>query len=502
MVLDASASMATQAGGSTRFASAVGAARDAVTGSTTLVVADSNPGVVLRDATRQEALEALAAAQVTEARGDLPGAIAQATALGSDDTRIVVISDFAGEGDWRAAVDTARAQGRQVTLRQTGGGGAENVGIVDLSFREGQVVAAVENFGDRPATRTLRLGGTSRSVSLQPGDRVSVSVPFPDTGGELRLTPGDSFPVDDVAPVITPSDPTIDVLVLTNDRNRYLLTALSVIDPVRLTVREPPVPSIGSFDVIVFDDVNPNRVLPSTVDAAREVTQRGGGVAILAHEGVGRIGYGDLLLVAPTGLGNATGARTVADDPLVDGITFPPPGAYIGGTLRDGRALVVADDGSPLVATDARGAGHLLYYGYIDESSSFRFHYLYPVFWKRAVFELAGRSTPAELNHRTGQRLTFAAETTVQTPRGTRQATAVVMDAVGVYTVGDRRYGAALLSPAESNVAAPAIETGTFGPGGRRVDASVPLDLSPLVAVGALVVVLLELGYLRRRGDL
>lgn len=78
-----------------------------------------------------------------------------------------------------------------------------------------------------------------------------------------------------MAYVAAPDRSTVRVLVLTNDRNRYLTTALSVIDEVELTVEEPPTAIDRQYDVIVFSNVEPERVLETNVEAARETLSRG-----------------------------------------------------------------------------------------------------------------------------------------------------------------------------------------------------------------------------------
>jgi hypothetical protein len=165
---------------------------------------------------------------------------------------------------------------------------------------------------------------------------------------------------------------------------------------------------------------------------------------------------------------------------------------------------VTLSDGSPLIATARRGPGQLLYYGYIESASAFRFNYQYPVFWKRAMFRLSGREPLAELNRRTGEGWSLGDETTVSTPRGQARLATVPLDAVGTYAAGDRRIAAAMLDETESNVTAPPLDarTGTNAVPVREETRQVPRDLSHWVALAAVLAVLGEVGFLRYRGDL
>jgi hypothetical protein len=503
LVVDASASMQTATGDGTRFGRAVATAREELTGATTVVVAGAEARVALRAGTRTEAERTLDALEPTGAPGDLATAVRTATSVAGEEARVLVLSDFADDSEWSDAVRAARARGLRVALRQFGGGGADNVGVVDRSFSGTEVTLSVRNFGDAPATRTLALGPRTERLELAPGDVTTVTLPVPAGGGVARLSPADSFPVDDAVAVGAPQDATVDVLLVTSDRNRYLATALELVEPTELTVVDPLDPVDASeYDVVVFSNVDDDDLLRGNVQAAREVLEAGGGVAVQAQERqVPKLG--DLLLVAPQSIKENPDVGEVADDPLTRGLTFPPPSRYVAGPLREGRPLVRLADGSPLLAVADRGAGRVLYFGYMESGSSFKFDYQYPIFWKRAVFHLAGREPLSALNERAGGRLTFGAETTVATPSGEVTATTVRLDEVGFYDVGDRRYGVGLLNPAESAVAVEPLEARSDATAEPRSESrQVPRELTWVAALGAVALVLGELGFLRRRGDL
>ncbi|MGQ4556227.1 DUF7408 domain-containing protein [Halobellus sp. GM3] len=523
IVVDASASMAVEADGASRFDRAIDAARGATTSTTSVVVsggspaagparlaaADGDASIVLRGGTGGEAEETLSSLRVSDAPGDLRTAVQRATSVAGESARIVVLSDFAGGGDWESAVQAARARGLTVDLRQFDAGGAGNVGIVDRRFSGERVTVSVQNFGEEAATRRVSLGDERETVSLEPGDVRSVTLPVPAGGGEVRLSPGDSFPTDDVAYVAAPEDAAIDVLLVTNDENRYLTTALSVIDPVELTVAEPPEsipdPPGEAYDVVLYSNVDGDALDGAHVGAGRDALAAGGGVGIQAQERLPADAYGDLLLLAPDGMESNPTLAAPAEDELTRDITFPPPERYVRGDLRSGRALLSTTGGTPIVATDNRGGGRVLYYGYVESASTFKYDFEYPIFWKRSVYALADRRSLAELNRATGDRLTFENETTVQTPRGEVTASAVEATDAGFYAADGTRYSASLLSPAESDVTAPDLDSGETGDGGpttREEERTVPNPLTEFVALGIVAAAIGEVAFLRRRGDL
>jgi hypothetical protein len=504
LVVDASASMGTDTGDGTRFAEAVAAAKRSVGTPTTVVVAGASTRVPAEGVDPSDAETTLDGLAVTDAPGDLRGAVSRATELAGPESRVVVFSDFAGDGgDWQGAVQTARAQGLDVSLRQFGDGGADNVGIVDRSFGSQRVTLSVKNTGTSTAERTLTMGGRSRSLTLEPGDVQSVTVPLPAESTTARLSPGDSFPTDDVAHVTVPEDRAVDTLLVTNGNNRNLRTALDVIPTVNLTVANPPASTGGRYDVVVFADVDPDRVLGSTMELTRETVADGGGVVIQAQGDVGTVGYGPLLPVESGSVRNTTDVGDVAEHELTRGFDFPAPDKHLTARTTRGDALVTVADGSPLLSTARQDGGRVLYYGYLPNQTAFRYGYRYPVFWQRAAHWAADRPAPADLNYRTGETFQLANQTTVETPTGQRTTATVALDAVGTYRTSEQRASASLLSTSESNLTARSIDvaggnaTGE-GDGGERV----PRDLTPLALLGVLVLVVGELGFLRYRGDL
>ncbi|MFC7138395.1 BatA domain-containing protein [Halosimplex aquaticum] len=502
LVVDTSASMATTADGQTRLDRALAAADEEVTTRTSVVTTSGGGQVVLRRGPPSAARETLRGLEPTAAPGDLRGAIAQARALADEGVRVVVLSDFAGD-EWRDAVTSLRARGLSVTLRQFDGGGEGNVGFVDRRFSQSEVTLSVKNFGSEPVTRTVRLGDRAEEVDLAAGDVGTVTFPVPAGTSEARLSPGDGFATDDVVPVAAPEDPTVDVLVLTNDRNRYLTTALSLLEQVDLTVQNPPTTVKNQYDVIVYSNVDADSLLPGNVEAGRTVLAEGGGVAVQAQKELpDRLS--DLLLLDPDGgTGTSPTIRSTAETELTEGIDFQPPDEYLTGSLRSGEALVELRDGTPLLATDRRDAGRLLYYGYMEERSSFKYNYQYPVFWKRAVFHLAGREPLAALNHKTGDTVRFGVDR-VEGPSGRLAGPAVTLREVGLYRTEGGVRSAALLDERESAVDVEPLSerSGATGNVTREETRTVPQRITEFAALAALLVAVLEIGYLRRRGEL
>lgn len=503
LVVDASASMGVQTGEGTRFEAARSAALEDITDTTSVVVSGGDADVAVRAVGRQEAQSTLDSLSVEDAEGDLASAVSSAAAIASEGTRIVVYSDFADDSAWREAVETTRARGLRVDLAQFAGGGTDNVGIVDRSFSGNEVTVSVKNYAESETTRTISLGDRRETIEFEPGDVATRTFEVPAGGGRISLSPGDSFPTDDTYYLAAPEEPTVRALVVTNDPNRHLITALEVVDNVDVTVASPPTTIEEEYDVIVYSNVDPDRLLRSSVQAGRDVIARGGGIVVQSQAELPAETYGDLLVITPDGEADNPTVASVADDELTRDISFTPPDTIVTGDAGDARSLVTTTDGDTLLATAERGPGRVMYYGYVDAQSSFKYNYQYPVFWKRAAFWLAGRQSLPSLNRAAGERLTLDEETTVRTPSEGVTGTVVPLTETGFYETDRRRYGVSLVSERESNVVAPDVSEAADGSAEERTESSrVPLELTPYVALAALLVVVLEVAYLRRRGDL
>ncbi|MCX2818899.1 BatA domain-containing protein [Haladaptatus sp. F3-133] len=505
IVLDGTASMATEDGGATRFDRAASYAVDEVTGTTSVVVVGSSANVVLEDGSASEARSAVETATVTDATGSISDGISRGAAVAGDEARLVVASDFAGGSDWEGAVEEARASGVAVGLRQFGGGGEDNAGIVDMSFGGGSVTVQVANFGDEQKNVDLSFAGQSESLSLEAGDFGSTSFGVPTGRGTIELSPGDSFPTDNTARVVGQPG-SLDVLLVTNDRNRFLTAAFDSMNEVNHEVVGTPVPGFdgAEYDVVVFEAVNTDRLLDRTVRSARDTVSAGGGVVFVAQEGLSGIQetYGDLLNVEAGNVVAGDGIDVVSDDELVRNVEFPVPQEYVEAELTEGRALVESGSGDPLIATTDTGNGRVLYYGFMRDASEFHNSYQYPVFWRDALYHVSSRERLSSMNRETGDTLSFAEERTVGTPDGEATATTIVMDDAGLYNAGTV-YSANLLDATESDVSATSInETEAAEAAEQSREETVPFDLTPYTALAALVFVVAEIGVMRYRGEI
>lgn len=501
VVVDASASMATGDGDS-RFDRAVDAARADVSGDTTVVVARDSPSVELRDGSTAEAVAVLDGLSVADVEADLRSALSQAYAAAGSGSRILVYSDFAGADDWRLPVEEARADDVPVVLNQFAGGGDDNVGFVDASVAGATATLSLHNYGDSAVDRTVTLGERSVEVTVPPRSRTQASFEVPAGGGVVESAPGDDFSTDDSAYLAAHPDGALDVLLVTSEGGG-VEAALESTAGVELTVQPPPATSFdaGDYDVVVYHDVDLDRLVGRNARDTREVVEAGGGAVFTAQPDLEEIdgGFDPVLAVEPGPPVDGGGVTSVRNHSLVSRYELPAPTEVLEADVVGDAP--VSSAGQPLFAERQVGGGRTVFLGYLSRSSDFDASYLYPLFWRDLVHYVADRPTVAEANRRTGDTVDFG-DADVSTPSGEASGE-VSLDHAGLYSTSGVTYSANLYDVEESDVAAESVEQSEAAEAARRSQkANLPLDLTPFVAVLALAAVAAELIYLRYREDL
>ena len=119
------------------------------------------------------------------------------------------------------------------------------------------------------------------------------------------------------------------------------------------------------------------------------------------------------------------------------------------------------------------------------------------------MFFLADRGTLPELNHETGETVRFESED-IEGPDGTLAGPTVDLRRAGLYESESRRESAALLDERESTVSVESLDEREAEVGNvtRTEQRTVPRRLTEFAAAAALLLVLVEIAYIRRRGDL
>ena len=145
----------------------------------------------------------------------------------------------------------------------------------------------------------------------------------------------------------------------------------------------------------------------------------------------------------------------------------------------------------------------MVYYGILDEYSTFKNSPAYPQFWRRLTDFLTKTENLGDFNFRTGH-LEAVGTQTVETPLGTQKTDRVLFDKAGYYSYNQRTASASLLNVRESAAGANAS---AFSAEEKRIVID-PSELKQkkhftgLLAFIAGILIFLELLYVKFRGDL
>jgi len=520
IVLDVSSSMKAGLDSGTRFEKAVSIAKDGLGGINTLILAKKTPEAVLIDESAGKTKEYLNKLQPTDNPTNLYGAISAAGSYAKADARIIVISDFIDtetDTDLNTIKKTLEAQGTKVDFVRVFSV-VPNIGIVDLSVTDIKTSAVIRNYNPEPVDIKLKVNKVEESLKIGAGSKELFTFTTPPGTSKLELELGgaaDEFKADNVAYVSAPSDTEKRVLFITNNNaygKTYLFNALDVMKNVKIDVAIPPkIPSLTGYDVFIFKDVNPNLILPGTFKGVKKEVEEGGKAAIIASQTDAlSVDYQGLLPLQVKGITkDMTNILPVGGESLTSNIDFGITKKYFDVAKIEGKQVVLiaaSDNMTPIITFSSMANGKVLFYGILDEDKEAETFFGkspgYFVFWKRTVDFMTNTPSIKNLNFRTGSLLSFAEEQRIETPAGKITTKDLSLDNAGMYTLKDRTIAINLANEKESDVGKEdSLAAQGVSQGGDRFKEKTPLELEYLFIWAALILLLLELLYVKMRGD-
>ncbi|MBU4076982.1 MAG: BatA domain-containing protein [Euryarchaeota archaeon] len=509
IVLDNSASMSSTDVSSDRFSQAVDIASGYIKdGKTSLILAGGTPLLLFKDADIQKAIPELRAQRASSTGTDLSDAMLLAAELaGKDGSKIVVISDFSGQ-DITFAKKMLEAKSIPVDYRQVGAA-RSNIGIIDALVSENSVKFTVKNYDASEKDITVGLdGGISQTRSIKPGSKEYFSIPVRPGKNTISLEPHDDLHADNVLYISMPVISKKRVLILSDIiETAPVSIAFNSIPGVEVEettfVRAPRKPD---HSIVVLHNYSRDSLLPGTMDDLRIFVEGGGTLVFEAEEELAFIDTKGLLPVEVSGRAKPSGFK-VSETDMTAGLEFGVSG-YLRAALKDGAASLASAQDGPVLAYWNVGAGRVVYLGINDRWGDFHLQTSYPIFWYR----LLESSFPAaaELNFKTGTVLPLGTEKTVAAPSSTIETSDLYLGDAGFYEIGDKTIAANLLDEKESDITVRKIDntksdntdsdnTGSEKTFGTKIE---KIHLVVLFSIFAIILLALELYYLKHRGDI
>ncbi|MFH1916579.1 MAG: BatA and WFA domain-containing protein [Nanoarchaeota archaeon] len=505
IVLDASASMQAES----RFADAKRIAKDSLSITNTIILATSSPDAAAIDLSKRKTATIIDSLSAQDTDTNLYDAILLAPSYLKGPGRIIVISDFATEPSYENAKKFLESQGHQVYLKKVGKK-ARNIGIVDIDIKEKKTAIVIKNFEETEEVVRVKVNGDLIDTKTIPPLSSDVSsFTTPPGASEVAIDMKDDYSLDNKVYISAPKNHTVTVLIISNDENirSYdFVTALDAINANSTTniayeIAAPPkVPDI-THDIVIFKNVNKELLLPGTIDETLKNVRKGGGAIVMIQDDLFSLKYKELLPYNYVSR-ETEGAIEKAGLSLTENVEFGTVGTYYVIKPEEGVLSFATIGDSPIISFKQMQKGIIMYYGIFDESADFPKEPYYPIFWKRTIDFLSGRPDISALNYRTGSVLALPEAQEIKGPKGTEHTSALTLTFAGIYSMDDMDIAANLISLSESDINRQSIIGESEEAAFDQAPHKEPFDMSGYLLIAALAILLLELLYIKFRGDL
>ena len=521
IVLDASASMNTQDGITTRFAKAANQAKDHLGMRNTIILAESSPVIILEDGRSGEALDMLNKLTPKATGTNLGDAVLLANDLLDGKKGVVtVLSDFiiTGGSDLLMAKRSLTSKGNTVNFVDVKNG-AENIGIVGMVVDKDETTVEIKNYMDEEVKVKAVLTQNNKKLSqksleLLPNSKEKIIFETLSGISKITLDVNDDLTIDNVAYISSPEKMAVDVLLITNNVDGNKIKAALNALGVDLEIREPPTVNAYNIDhdIVFVNDINNDLFVPTDFVDIRKYVEKGGILVITAQDNLDVLPIADLLPLDIGGI--ADKATSVCSDivgiifprdPFSDDPCFTSASNYIMGTAKNNTITLASSqlDSSPMLTQMKKDNGQVIYYGLMDKYSSFYSDTFYPLFWNNMINYLMKTEDINDYNHKGGRMLVIK-EQEVETPFAKVTTNKLFLDEAGIYKFDKREVAVNLLNEKESDINAENIELedeiGKFSV--EKVKDVEDLDLEVPLLIAALVLLIIEFIYIKFRGDL
>ncbi len=493
IVMDMSASMHT----GDRFQLAVKEAKKLANGETSIILAQNRPISALENGNNEEAARVLSSLEPKDTTTNLGDAmLVAADIIGKRTGKVYVISDFINtEGpDPIVAKRILSSKGIPVEFVDVGGN-ASNAGIVDLILGKSNTKAIVKNYDGKAKSITLNIESSSGSKqmvkSILPKSIETYEFSTPAGTSQIQIQEKDDFDTDNRAYISAENLRKIKVLLITNAEKSHLKKALQASKDIDLSIAEPPVIPNLNYDVIIVHSVSPGLILPDFYQEVQKKVKNGTSIIFTSQDEINQTG-GQLIPVEIGALQNNSKVTIQIINQFTSDIDFGTAFKYYNSTLRKGAISIAEAGGTPMIVLKDEGSGKIIYYGIMDDMSDFKTTVSYPIFWSKLINYLTKTEDLNDYNFKTGRIYTD--------DTGSRH----YLDKAGFYNAGKKKISASLLSKEESNVGK---ESTTLLKEERKLTTRDSIEkrdvkFEQYLIIAAFVAILLELMYVKWRGDL
>lgn len=505
IVLDVSASMESV------FDEAITQAKRSIGRTTSIVLVQDSPLVVLERGSSGEAREILNKLKPSISSSNIADSVNTAYSLieGEAEGEIILISDLrqTTSGDLIAAKARAESDGftfRVIDLGEDNG----NVGITNVVVERAVSKIYVKNFFNEAKTVTLMIDDEKKIINLDPRDLEIVDLQTPKGITKLEIIEEDDLMLDNIAYIATPENSKIRVLLVTEAQNSYLQRALESSPTVELDVAGPPLLPNKDFDVVIFHDISINKLLAGTMNDIEEKAKSGLNVVFTYNDNPPNT---DLLPIDIKGFAtNQSEVVIKVTNSITQGKDFGVVNKYYDAEAKPG-AIVLAETkgGDPIIVMRELGVGKIIFFGISEQNSDFKLSPSFPLFWDSLLLFFEKVDDYSSFNKKGGEIELLGKQTDVSKPSGDVITEILLFDESGVYEYDGKKVVASMINPKESDLSLEKVNVGQPLSGSSESSTSsattttrYPYTLTWILLFIGLIFVLFEVYYISKRGDI
>ena len=288
------------------------------------------------------------------------------------------------------------------------------------------------------------------------------------------------------------------MLFITNKKDSFVYNALASIKNLDLDLAEPPIISVDNQQLFVLDNVDYSSILPGTIEKIKVLVKSGSSLVIMAQDGIDSTILEDLLPVEIIQeLEQQTEIVNTATLSKFKDYDFGLSSRYLVTGLKNNNSIVLAEANdktkSPVIVMSKYGLGNVLFYGIYDENNPFKISTQYPLFWLNILDALTNKDDVQDVNYKIGD---------IIYSDNTGDESYTIADKVGVQRLNNRKVAVNLLNPIESDLNKGSVSSNSDSESYESKRVVQKLDLLPWLVIIAIIVSLLEVYIMKRRGDI
>jgi len=501
IVLDTSASMESV------FDDAISSAKSNIGRTTSIVLVQDSPLIALERGSSGEAREIIDKLKPTISSSNIADAVNTAYSLLETESEgeIILISDLrqTSSGDLIAAKSRVEADGFSVRVIDLGKDG-ENVGIINIIVERATSKIYVKNFFNEAKTVTLMINDQKKILNLDPRDLEIVEIETPQGITKLEIIEKDDLMLDNLAYIATPENSKIRVLLVTEAQNSYLQRGLESSPTTDLEITGPPLLPNKEFDVIIFHEINLNRLLAGTMNDIEKKVESGLNVIFTYNDDPPKT---NLLPINVNGFEtNQSEIVLKVANSITQGKEFGVANKYYDADPKPG-AFVLAEtkNEDPILVMREVGVGKVFFFGISEKHSDFKLSPSFPLFWDSLLLFFEKVDDYSNFNKKGGQIELLGGQIDVNKPSGKIRTEILMFDEIGVYEYNGKKIVASLVNEKESDLMLEKVKLDSSFSSQSSSDTittEYPYVFTWILLSIVLILVLFEIYYIKKRGDI